>query len=229
MKLIVVIPTYNEAGTIADLLRAVLNVAPSASVLVVDDASPDGTADLVEAMKDPRAMVLRRAGKKGLGSAYKEGFACALEHGAEAIVQMDADFSHNPNDIARFLPQLQQNDLVIGSRYIPGGKITGWGPWRHFCSRSAMVFARTVLRLPVRDVTSGFRLWRTEALRNVLAAGIASEGYAFQEEMLYRATRQGLRITEVAITFQDRRVGVSKLGWSDVTEFFQTMLRLTRR
>lgn len=229
LKLAVVVPTYKEAGTIQDLVARLRQSVPQALIFIVDDASPDGTAAKAEALGDANLYVIRRASKQGIGSAYKEGFARALSLGADLVAQMDADLSHDPADLVRFLAESEDADVIIGSRYIPGGRIVGWGPWRHFCSRSAMLFARAVLRVPVRDITSGYRLWRADALTRVLSAGVSSEGYAFQEEMLYRAAQAGQRLKEVPIVFKDRRIGQSKLGWRDVREFFHVMLRLKFR
>lgn len=224
--LAIVIPTYNEAGSITQLMQQLRARFPDALLIIVDDASPDGTADLVESGTDPLVTVIRRPSKQGIGSAYKEGFAHALQSGVRFIAQMDADGSHDPQDLQAMVAAAGNAGVVIGSRYIKEGRIEGWGPWRHFCSRSAMLFARFVLRVPVRDITSGFRVWRAEALHAVLASGIGSEGYAFQEEMVFRAFQSGQRMIEVPITFRDRRVGQSKLSWRDVVEFFLVMYRL---
>lgn len=231
MNLSIVIPTYNEAGSILDLIALIRkNVSPSipATIIVVDDNSPDDTARLVEQLGDNSITLIKRPAKLGLGSAYKAGFNQALLDGADWIVQMDADLSHDPKDILRFIAAAASADLVIGSRYVAGGAIRGWGLWRHAISRSAMLFARTALRLPAKDVTSGFRLWRGELLRRVLRQPIHGNGYAFQEEMLFRAAQAGARIIEVPILFTDRRAGQSKLSWKDVWEFFRLMVTLRR-
>jgi dolichol-phosphate mannosyltransferase len=228
MRVCIVIPTYNEAGTIRELVAAIRASTSSLAprILVVDDNSPDGTANVASSLNDENLHVLKREDKLGLGSAYKAGFQEALTTGADWVVQMDADLSHDPADIVKFMKSASEADLIIGSRYVAGGAIRGWGVWRHFISRSAMLFARTILKLPVKDVTSGFRLWRADFLARVLKQPITGNGYAFQEEMLYRALQQGGRVVEVPILFTDRRVGQSKLSWRDVGEFFLLMIRL---
>ena len=223
MKTAIVIPTYNEAENIVDLLNELGTFG--ARIIIVDDSSPDGTADLAS----EKATVIKRENKSGLGSAYVEGFRKALDLDAETIVQMDADFSHSAKDLARMLKLVAHGDLIIGSRYMPGGKIKGWGPWRHVCSRSAMFVSRHFLKLPVRDVTSGFRIWRAPLLSKILEKPIASSGYAFQEEMLFHAWKAGARIVETPIVFRDRVKGRSKLGHADVKEFFQVLLYLRRQ
>ncbi|MBI4121976.1 MAG: polyprenol monophosphomannose synthase [Parcubacteria group bacterium] len=227
----VVIPTYNEAGSILELLGRIRQVfAPAAvgqpTIFVIDDNSPDNTAALVRSLGDEQVIVIERPTKLGLGSAYKTGFNKALLSGADWIVQMDADLSHDPADILRFLEQAECADLIIGSRYVAGGAIVGWGLWRHVISRGAMLFARAILHLPAQDVTSGFRLWRADLLRRVLRQPVSGDGYAFQEEMLYRAAKADARIVEMPILFTDRRAGHSKLSWRDVVEFFHLMIRL---
>jgi dolichol-phosphate mannosyltransferase len=230
MKLAIVIPTYNEAENIVNLiadLRA--SIGKDSLIIIVDDASPDGTSRIVRSLGDNRVLVVDRAAKQGLGSAYRLGFGHALHHGADYIVQMDADLSHDPVSLHEFLKHHPFADLVIGSRYVRGGKIEGWGPWRHFCSRSAMGFSRAVLGLEVRDVTSGYRLWNAQLLSRILFDDLVSNGYAFQEEMVYRAQLLDARIVEVPITFRDRQLGRSKLHWRDVYEFFEVMARLRFR
>ena len=227
MKLAVVIPTYNEAQNIPVLLQKLRAViGDEMRIYIVDDASPDGTARVADELGGSALTVIRRPEKIGLGSAYREGFAQALADGAEAVAQMDADLSHDPAALPSLLASLDAADLAIGSRHVLGGRVEGWGPWRHFCSRSAIAFARLMLGLHPRDVTSGYRIWRAPLLREVLSQNIASNGYAFQEEMLYRAQSLGGRITEVAIVFQDRKHGRSKLRGRDVMEFFRVMIRL---
>lgn len=230
MKLAVVIPTYNEAGNIGALLDALRRHADDQSCFyIVDDASPDGTAQIVEGRNDPRIVVIRRLQKDGIGSAYRDGFARAIADGAELVAQMDADMSHDPVVLPELLAAVKDHDLVIGSRHVQGGKIEGWGAWRHFCSRSAIAFARFMLRLKAKDVTSGYRIWRAVFLKRVLEQNIGSNGYAFQEEMLFRAQQLGGRIAEVPIVFKDRKHGKSKLHSRDVLEFFQVMIRLRRK
>jgi len=210
----VVVPTYDERENVEVLLPALLGLRPRVSVLVVDDGSPDGTGDAVEAVaaREPRVGLLRRAGKLGLGTAYVEGFARALAEGADRVVQMDADFSHDPRDVPRLLAALGHADLVIGSRYCRGGGTRNWGLGRRLVSRGGSFYARLLLGLPVQDVTGGFKAWRAELLRKVLRDRVRSEGYGFQIEMTLRAHRRGARIREVPIVFEDRRVGQSKMS-----------------
>lgn len=230
MKLAVVIPTYNERENSLLLRLAIKSVLSEPFLLIfVDDSSPDGTADALNSLNDPQLILITRAGKQGIGSAYQEGFRRALSEGAELIVQMDADLSHDPSELTDLLAAAQSADLVIGSRYVKGGRVIGWGPWRHFCSRSAMLFARAFLGLQARDVTSGYRVWKASILKMVLNGTIASSGYAFQEEMLFRAQQSGAHIVEVPITFKDRERGNSKLGLRDVVEFFRVMIWLRKQ
>src|SRR5919202_4851567 len=196
---LVIIPTYNERENILNLLPRVL-AEPRLSMLVVDDGSPDGTGEFVAAAmeSDPRVHLLRRAGKQGLGTAYVAGFRYALEHGAEFVFEMDADFSHDP----RYLPDLLHAaettyDLVIGSRYVPGGGTTDWGMLRRFISRGGNIYARLILGLAIADLTGGFRCYRSRALRAIELDKIRSNGYSFQIEMAYRVHKAGLRVGEV--------------------------------
>lgn len=227
MKSIVVIPTYNESENIGPLIKEIFAISDF-DILVVDDNSPDGTASRVRRIQSDRVNLIERAKKFGLGAAYIEGFSWALRNGYEAIGQMDADFSHDPKELKPMLKLLETADLIVGSRYIPQGKIVGWGPWRHFCSRSAMFVSRWMLKLATHDVTSGFRLWRADLLRSILARKIQSSGYAFQEEMLYYAEKARVKIIEHPITFHDRRVGESKLSRGDVMEFFKVIFKLRK-
>lgn len=217
----VVIPTYNEAETVEPIVRAVLEVLPSeAGILIVDDASPDGTGRIADrlAAELPEVEVLHRPSKRGIGPAYLAGFRRLLDAGAGLVVQMDADFSHDPADVPRLIEAASGADLAIGSRYVPGGEILDWGPRRKAISRWGSAYARTVLGLGVRDMTSGFKCWRRRALEGIDFDAVRSEGYAFQVEMTYRAVRAGLEVVEVPITFRDRRVGESKMTGSIVVE-----------
>jgi dolichol-phosphate mannosyltransferase len=210
----VLVPTYDEAETIEPLVRAVRDELPaSRRVLVVDDASPDGTGEIAErlASEHEDTTVLHRPGKLGLGPAYRAGFCAALDGGAELVVQMDADFSHDPVELPRLLAATRDADLVIGSRYVSGGRVTDWGPGRLAVSRWGSRYARTVLGLEIRDMTSGFKCWRREVLEAIDLGSVRSQGYAFQVEMTYRAHAAGFRVVEVPITFRDRRVGDSKM------------------
>ena len=224
----VVIPTYNEIENIGAIIPRVLE-HPRFRVLVVDDNSPDGTARAVTdfAAAEPRVGLLSRSGKLGLGTAYIAGFRRALEEGAAFICEMDADFSHDP----AYLPELlaaaeNQYDLVIGSRYIPGGGTTDWGMLRQLISRGGNLYARAILGLPVMDATGGFRCYRREILQELDLDAIHSNGYAFQIEMAYRTLQAGFRVGELPIIFPDRRVGKSKMSRRIVFEALLTVWRL---
>ncbi len=224
----VIVPTYNECENIASLLPRVLDY-PGLSVLIVDDGSPDGTGDIVaaEAEQNPRVHLIRRSGKQGLGTAYIAGFRYALERGAEYIFEMDADFSHDP----RYLPDLLHAaetayDLVIGSRYVPGGSTTDWGLGRQLISRGGNLYARLLLGLPVVDMTGGYRCYRRRALEAIQLERIKSNGYSFQIEMAYRVQQAGMAIGEVPIVFPDRRVGASKMSRHIVFEALLNVVRL---
>lgn len=228
MKTIIVIPTYNEAGNIGKLLKAIFaeNIS-DLEVLVVDDNSPDGTAEKVTQLTSVYPVHLeKRSGKLGLGSAYIHGFKKALSLGADYIFEMDADFSHDPDDIPRLLQVMEIADLAIGSRKILGGKVVGWGMLRKFMSNGAMWFSRFVLRLKTKDVTAGFRCFRRNVLESINIETIKSNGYAFQEELLYRTEQRGFRVIEVPVVFVDRQEGKSKLSRKDIVEFFVQVLRL---
>jgi len=212
---LVVVPTYNERGTLVELVRRVNAVLPEAHLLIVDDSSPDGTGELAAelATSDSRVQVLQRHAKLGLGTAYVAGFRRALVGDADAVVEMDADLSHDPADLPRLLRALASGaDLAVGSRDVPGGGVVGWGPGRHLLSKGGSLYARTVLGVPTRDLTTGFKAWTRRALEVVDLGRIRSNGYAFQVETTYRALRAGLRVEEVPIVFSDRRVGQSKMS-----------------
>ena len=217
----VVVPTYNEAETIEALVRAVRDLLPSdRRLLIVDDASPDGTGKIADRLADELGDVgvIHRPAKQGLGPAYRAGFGEALRGGAELLVQMDADFSHDPADLASLIDAAGGADLVLGSRYVAGGRILDWGPGRRAISRWGSIYSRAVLGVGVRDLTTGFKCWHASALRAIDPQSVRSEGYAFQVEMTYRAIRAGLRVVEVPITFRDRRVGESKMSRGIVLE-----------
>ena len=225
MKTVVVVPTYNEAEGILTLLDAVLREAPDVDVLVVDDSSPDGTAALVAGHPgfQHRVHLLSRAQKDGLGAAYRAGFGWALSGSYEAIVQMDADLSHPPERLPALLGALERADLAIGSRYVRGGGVRDW-PWRRRAiSWGGNLYVRLFLGIPVRDATAGFKAFRRTALEQVGAVHSESNGYCFQIENTWRASRLGLRITEVPITFRDRTRGESKMSGDIVRE---AMLRV---
>ncbi|KXB98683.1 MAG: dolichyl-phosphate beta-D-mannosyltransferase [Chlorobi bacterium NICIL-2] len=217
---IVVIPTYNERENIGRLIEVLGRVLPSLDVLVVDDHSPDGTAELVRSMArdDRRIHLLEREGKLGLGTAYCAGFRWALDRGYRIICQMDADFSHNPEDLPRLIAALEHADLAIGSRYISGVNVVNWPMRRLLLSYAANVYTRIVTGMPIRDATGGFKAFRAELLRRIDLDAIASNGYAFQIEMNFRAWKLGARIEELSIVFVDRTNGVSKMSRSIIYE-----------
>jgi dolichol-phosphate mannosyltransferase len=212
----VVLPTYNEAENLAGISAAILEALPGGTLLVVDDSSPDGTGDLAEQLAgaDPRVRVKHRAAKQGLGKAYLDGFEEALRGGAAIVIQMDADWSHDPSALPSLVEPIAADraDLVIGSRYTAGGSVEDWGLVRRIISRGGSQFARIVLRLRPNDLTGGFKAWRASTLSAVPFDGVRAGGYVFQIEMTYRASRFGARVAEVPITFRDRRIGQSKMS-----------------
>ena len=220
----VVIPTYNEAENIAEMAVALLGVfeeeSLDARILVVDDGSPDGTADIVDGVRerDDRIEVLRRSAKEGIGPAYLAGFRLALDRGAALIVEMDADFSHDPKDVPRLVAAAEHADLVLGSRYVTGGGVTRWGPLRRIISRAGSAYARLVLGLRTRDLTGGFKCFRREVLETLPLDDVAAAGYVFQIEMTYRTILAGFRVREIPITFTERVRGQSKMGGGIVKE-----------
>jgi dolichol-phosphate mannosyltransferase len=217
----VILPTYNEAENVERIVRAVLDQMPaSARVLVVDDNSPDGTGQIADALADASDSieVLHRPRKEGLGPAYLAGFHVALDAGAERIIEMDADFSHDPAYLPALLDATETADLAIGSRYVPGGGVTEWGPLRRFISRGGSAYSRAALGLPVRDLTGGFKCFRREVLEAINIDTIEARGYAFQVETTYRAIQCGFRVVEVPIVFKDRRDGTSKMSKAIVAE-----------
>jgi dolichol-phosphate mannosyltransferase len=212
----VVLPTYNEAENIEPMVRAVLAALPEARVLVVDDSSPDGTGAIADdlAAELPAVSVLHRPRKAGLGRAYVSGFGHALAAGATHVVEMDADFSHDPEDLPRLLASADAGaDVVLGSRYVAGGGVTDWGLVRRAISRAGCRYARAVLGVRVRDLTGGFKCFRAEALHAIGYETVRSQGYAFQVELSFRALRRGLRVEELPITFRERERGESKMSW----------------
>ena len=226
----IVLPTYDEADNIEPIAAAILATLPGVTLLVVDDGSPDGTGRLADglAAKDPRVRVRHRAAKQGLGRAYLDGFGIALAGGAERVVQMDADFSHDPAALPGLLAPLERGtaDLVIGSRYTAGGGVVDWGLGRKVISRGGSLFARIVLGLPVNDLTGGFKAWRATTLGAIPFDGVHAGGYVFQIEMTFRADRSDARITEVPIIFRDRRVGQSKMSRRIVVEALVVVVQL---
>lgn len=219
-RVAVVLPTYDERDTIEEVLGRTLTAVPGARVIVVDDSSPDGTGDLVAAVaeRDPRVSLVTRPGKRGLASAYREGFQRALAGDADLVVEMDSDLSHRPEELPRLLEAARAHHVVIGSRYVAGGAVRNWGLVRRALSRGGNLYARALLGFPVADSTSGFRVYRRGALEELLRDPIRSDGYAFQVELAYRAWRRGLSVAEAPITFEDRRHGRSKLSRRIVAE-----------
>lgn len=227
----VVIPTYNERDNLEKLVESVLSTASDYRVLIVDDNSPDGTGDEAErlaAIHAGRVDVLHRSGKSGMGSAYLAGFQRALRGDARVIFEMDADFSHDPRYLEPIRAKVDEAgaDVVVGSRYVPGGRGIKWSFRRMLLSRLGCLYARTVLRLPLRDVTSGFKCFRREVLESIDFSDIRSNGFAFQIEMNHAAARRGFKIAEVPIVFEDRRYGYSKMDWSIVREGLLLVARL---
>jgi dolichol-phosphate mannosyltransferase len=226
----VVLPTYNEAENIRTIAPAILEALPRATLLVVDDGSPDGTGRIADelAAVDMRIRVHHRREKQGLGRAYLDGFRVALAGGAEVVLQMDADWSHDPTTLPSLIAPIVGDtaDLVIGSRYTRGGGVVDWGFGRRMISRGGSIFARTVLRLGPRDLTGGFKAWRGSTLGAIPFDGIHAGGYVFQIEMTFRASRSGARVAEVPITFRDRRVGQSKMSRRIVVEALVVVVTL---
>jgi dolichol-phosphate mannosyltransferase len=206
----IVLPTYNEAANVTRVVAAARAALPEARILVVDDNSPDGTADIAAAVDG--VQVLRRAAKEGLGAAYVAGFSHALERGADTVFEMDADGSHDPVELPRLLAAVRDGaDIALGSRYVPGGGVEDWPLLRRAISRGGCAYARMVLGVPVRDLTGGFKCLTAEALRRIDYTTVGAHGYAFQVELTYRALRRGLRVVELPITFRERELGESKM------------------
>jgi len=219
-RVLVVIPTYNEADNIAPIVARVRAAAPDADVLVADDASPDGTGKLADelAAGDEHISVLHRRGKEGLGAAYLAGFAWGLERGYDVLVEMDADGSHPPEALPRLLQRLETADLVLGSRWVPGGRVVNWPRSREVLSRGGNLYVRVLLGLPLRDATGGYRAFRADTLRRLDLDRVQSQGYCFQVDLAARAVRAGFRVAEVPITFVERERGESKMSSAIVAE-----------
>ncbi len=220
MRALVVIPTYNEAESIETVIGKVAGADHRVEVLVVDDSSPDGTAGLVAKLAhvDQRIHLLRRPAKQGLGVAYRAGFAWGMERGYDAMVEMDADLSHPPDRLPALLDGLERADLVIGSRYVPGGATVNWSPLRKAISRGGNAYVRLALGLPVHDATAGYRAYRREVLESLPVSAIESNGYCFQVETVHRTWQEGFVVVEVPITFTERVSGVSKMSQRIVIE-----------
>jgi dolichol-phosphate mannosyltransferase len=212
-----ILPTYNEADNLEPIVRAVLPELESSgrehTVLVVDDNSPDGTGEIVDrlAAELPRVRVLHRAHKQGLGRAYLAAFEVALDAGADLVMEMDADFSHDPADVPRLIAAADAADLVLGSRYVPGGGVTNWRLRRRLLSRAGCAYARILLGVPVRDLTGGFKCFNRRVLEAIDLTAVHADGYGFQIEVTYRAVQAGFTVAEVPITFRERREGASKM------------------
>jgi dolichol-phosphate mannosyltransferase len=229
LKFLIVIPTYNEIQNLRGLVESVFQVVDSKAklfgverveLLVVDDNSPDGTGGLADelAKKDSRVSVLHRQQKSGLGKAYVAGFAWGLDRGFDAICEMDADYSHNPNYLPEFWRLLKTHDVVVGSRYVSGGGVRNWGLGRKVISRGGSLYARTILGMPLQDMTGGFNAWRRKVLETVDISNLRSEGYAFQIELKWRAWKKGFKLVEFPILFEDRFAGKSKMSKRIVLE-----------
>lgn len=221
LRSLILIPTYNERENLPLIVKQVRAAAPSAEVLIIDDNSPDGTGRLADecAAADPKIHVLHRAGKQGLGRAYIAGFEWGLKNGFDALVQMDADFSHDPKYLPTLLATLEAGaDVAIGSRYVAGGGTVNWGPLRKVVSRGGSFYSRLILGAPIRDFTGGFNGWKAAVLKGIDLSVLRSDGYSFQIELKYRAFKAGFKIQEFPIIFADRKVGQSKMSPKIVVE-----------
>ncbi|MEU6328009.1 polyprenol monophosphomannose synthase [Streptomyces sp. NPDC047049] len=217
---LVIIPTYNEAENIKPIVSRVRSAVPTAHVLVADDNSPDGTGKFADelAAADEQVHVLHRQGKEGLGAAYLAGFRWGIDHGYDVLVEMDADGSHQPEELPRLLTALKSADLVLGSRWVPGGRTVNWPAYRRLISRGGSTYSRLVLDLPLRDLTGGFRAFRADALKGLGLDDVASQGYCFQVDLARRAVQAGYHVVEVPITFVERELGDSKMSRDIVVE-----------
>jgi dolichol-phosphate mannosyltransferase len=222
MKTLIVIPTYNEKENIQAIVPAILRQNLGVEILVVDDNSPDGTGALVQEMQKttPQLHLLSRPGKQGLGKAYLAGFQWGIDNGFEAITEMDADFSHRPEDLGPLLQKLESNDFAVGSRYVSGGRTVNWGLLRKLISRGGGIYSRMILGFPLNDWTGGFNAWKKEVLLGIDLSTVQSNGYSFQIELKYKALKNGFRVAESPIVFEDRRVGQSKMSFKIVVEAF---------
>lgn len=227
-KALVIIPTYNERENIAEVIRRVLVQSPNIDVLVVDDNSPDGTAEIVEQLsrEEPRVRLIRRKEKMGLGTAYLEGFRYGLQNGYHYLLEMDADLSHDPDEIPHFLKEINEAHLVIGSRYLTGVNVVNWPLSRLLLSYFASVYVRLITGLPLKDATSGFKCYRREVLESLNLNNITTSGYGFQVEMKWRTWMEGFKLKEIPIIFVDRTVGKSKMSRAIVREAIILVLKL---
>jgi len=219
-RVLVIIPTYNEADNVRSIVGRARAAVPEADILIADDNSPDGTGAIADelAAADSHVHVLHRAGKEGLGAAYLAGFAWARDQGYDAVVEMDADGSHSPEELPKLLDALGDADAVLGSRWVPGGTVLNWPLSRHLISRTGNLYTRLALRMPFKDATGGYRAYRMKALDAMDLDGVASQGYCFQVDLAWRAYRQGHRVVEVPITFAERQRGASKMSSAIVRE-----------
>ncbi len=226
-RVLVVIPTFNEIDNIALIVQRLRAAVPTAEILIADDNSPDGTGRLADdlAGADEQVQVLHRTEKAGLGAAYLAGFAWALDRGFDTVVEMDADGSHQPEELPGILSALENADLVLGSRWIPGGEVVNWPLHRKLISRGGTTYARLLLGVPIRDITGGFRAFRATTLKALDLSSVESQGYCFQIDLAWRAVRQGLTVTEVPITFVERERGHSKMSGAIVRE---SLIRVTQ-
>jgi len=223
VKIIVVMPTYNEAQNLPGIVSELLSLGlDDLEIVIVDDNSPDGTGEIADALAQQHpgcVHVIHRPRKMGLGTAYKEGFRYALRNGASLVVEMDADFSHSPSYLPQMIEKTKEYDVVVGSRYVPGGGVDErWGLWRKFLSRFGNLYARLVTGLKVRDATAGYKVFRRQVLENIDLDRIQSDGYAFQIEVAYACQQAGYRVCEIPIYFEDRAIGSSKMNLSIVLE-----------
>jgi dolichol-phosphate mannosyltransferase len=225
-RVLVIVPTYNEASNVRKTVERVRTAVPPADILVVDDNSPDGTGQIADRLAelDEHVHVLHRPGKAGLGAAYVAGFRWGLDRDHDVLVEMDADGSHQPEELPRLLAALEGADLVLGSRYVPGGRVVNWSRHREMLSRGGNVYARLALGVPMRDATGGYRAFRADALRRLDLYDVASQGYCFQVDLVWRAAQSGLRVVEVPITFIERVEGTSKMSSAIV---FEALVKVT--
>lgn len=221
-RVLVIIPTYNERENVESIVGRVRAAVPEAGVLVADDNSPDGTGEIADRLADgdEKVHVLHRPGKQGLGAAYIAGFRWGMEHGFDVLVEMDADGSHQPEELPRLLSALEDADLVVGSRWVRGGRVENWPKNREVLSRGANIYSRIMLGVPVHDATGGYRAYRATTLQKIGIDDVASQGYCFQVDLTLRTVRSGLRIAEVPITFVERTRGASKMSRAIILEAF---------
>lgn len=222
MKALIIIPTYNEKENIQNIVNAVFAQKLGVDILVVDDSSPDGTGQIVQEMQKNNSQLhlLTRPGKQGLGRAYIAGFRWGIDHGFDILTEMDADFSHRPEDLGPLLAKLNDHDFAVGSRYVEGGRTVNWGILRKIISRGGGIYSRLILGFPLNDWTGGFNAWKKEVLLGIDLSSVTSNGYSFQIELKYKAMKKGFRGAESPIVFEDRRVGHSKMSLKIVLEAF---------